>query len=158
MGQETERKYLVKTRSFQDEAFKKEAVKQGYLSMDPEKTIRIRTKDGAGYITIKGKTTGFSRMEYEYAIPYGDAVEMLKHFCDTTIEKVRYYINYQHFLWEVDVFEGDNEGLVMAEIELPDEKTTFEKPEWIGKEVTGNPAYYNAMLVQHPYRQWIKKG
>ena len=154
MGKEIERKFLVQGRAFEKEATKTTTLKKGYLSLDPEKTVRIRTQDNTAFITIKGKTTGYTRAEYEYEIPYADAVEMLENLCLTIIEKVRFYVDYDGFMWEVDVFEGDNEGLVVAEIELPGENTSFSKPPWVAEEVTGNQAYYNASLVQHPYHQW----
>ncbi|HKK10442.1 MAG TPA: CYTH domain-containing protein [Bacteroidales bacterium] len=154
MGQETERKFLVKDFSFKEEAYRSDEIKQGYLSIMPEKSVRVRTKYKKAFLTIKGKTTGFSRAEFEYEIPLDDARKMMELFCETIIDKERYLVKYDNFTWEVDVFHGENEGLVLAEIELNSENTTFAIPEWAGREVTGDQKYYNANLIKQPYRKW----
>lgn len=154
MGQETERKFLVKDFSFKEEAYRSDEIKQGYLSIMPRKSVRVRTKYNKAFLTIKGETTGFTRAEFEYEIPLDDARKMLGLFCETIIEKERFLVKYDDFTWEVDVFHGENEGLVLAEIELNSEKTTFAIPEWAGREVTGEKKYYNANLVEQPYKKW----
>lgn len=156
MGTEIERKFLVKNGSYKKLSHGV-YYKQGYLSTEKEKTIRVRIYDNKGFITIKGKTNGISRLEYEYKIPPKDAEEILNFLCGKLIiEKYRYHYKYQGFLWEIDEFLGDNEGLVVAEIELPDENQEFCKPGWIGKEVTQVRRYSNASLVKNPYKNWKK--
>ncbi len=157
MGQEIERKFLVKDFSFRDEAFRTDTIKQGYISVNPGKSVRVRIKNKQAFLTIKGKTNGFTRAEFEYEIPLQEAQQMIEMFCDTIIVKERFFVKYDDFTWEVDIFHGDNEGLVLAEIELNSEKTSFEIPDWAGKEVTGDVKYYNANLISHPYSQWNKK-
>jgi adenylate cyclase len=155
MGVEIERKYLLDLEKWK--AMDKPAPKflrQGYMVKEPSKTIRIRIADEDGYITIKGKSTGASRSEYEYPLPLADAMELLNDFCDAVITKNRYEIEFAGKLWEVDEFMGDNEGLYIAEIELDDEAELFELPEWVDKEVTGDKKYYNSNLSVNPYRNW----
>ncbi len=158
MGKETERKFLVKDQSFEKEATDVIAIAQGYICNQADKNVRVRIAGKEAFITIKGKTSGFSRPEFEYPIPVEEAGEIINLFCPATIRKKRYLVPEENNTWEVDVFEGDNEGLILAEIELPDESTIFSKPLWIGKEVTGNPDYYNAMLIKKPFKTWNKKG
>ncbi len=127
---------------------------QGYLSRDPKRTVRIRTAGIQGFLTIKGETHGASRCEYEYEIPHAEAQELLA-LCDAPlVEKTRYVETVAGFRWEVDVFHGANEGLVVAEIELADEAQEFPLPTWAGAEVTGVRRYYNAALIAHPYGAW----
>ena len=127
---------------------------QGYLSRDPKRTVRIRTAGIQGFLTIKGETHGASRCEYEYEIPHAEAQEPLA-LCDAPlVEKTRYVETVAGFRWEVDVFHGANEGLVVAEIELADEAQEFPLPTWAGTEVTGVRRYYNAALIAHPYGAW----
>lgn len=154
MGTEIERKFLVR-----DTAFLKGAtgvhMSQGYLSTRPEATVRVRIQDERAWLTIKGKSRGATRSEFEYAIPAADARAMLDEMCtDARIEKTRYYLDVPPHTWEVDVFEGDNAGLVVAEIELDDEGESFIHPEWLGEEVTDDPRYANSQLVRHPWRRW----
>jgi len=158
MGKETERKFLVTNRSFEKEAKQIITIVQAYICNQQEKNVRIRIAGEKAFITIKGKTTGFSRHEFEYPVPVDEAREIIDLFCDDTIRKKRYLVHHENHTWEVDVFDGLNEGLILAEIELADEKTTFKKPDWLGREVTGNPDYYNAMLMKKPYKHWNKKG
>ena len=152
MGVEIERKFKVK------EDFRPTGVgismAQGYLSRDPKRTVRIRTAGIQGFLTIKGETHGASRCEYEYEIPHAEAQELLA-LCDAPlVEKTRYVETVAGFRWEVDVFHGANEGLVVAEIELADEAQEFPLPTWSGAEVTGVRRYYNAALIAHPYGAW----
>jgi len=156
MAQEIERKFLVKedfTPFYEEKIY----IKQGYLSIVPERTVRIRITDKKAFITIKGKAskTGISRYEWEKEINITEANELFN-LCEySLIEKTRYIIPTKNNLYfEVDVFYGDNKGLVIAEIELPSENTIFEKPSWLGKEVTGIEKYYNSMLVKNPFVNW----
>lgn len=157
MGQEIERKYLVKDDSFRQEAFMREKIKQGYLTTDPDKTVRVRTRNQQAFLTIKGKTNGITRAEFEYEIPYQDALEMMSAFCEAFVEKTRYYVKYDGFTWEVDEFYGDNKGLLLAEIELESVNATYDLPPWAGEEVSGNKDYYNARLLTNPYKNWKKR-
>jgi CYTH domain-containing protein len=154
MGSEIERKFLVKGDSWRAGAHGK-PYRQGYLSTVKERTVRIRTVGEQGYITIKGITVGASRPEYEYEIPVKDANEMLDKLCERPIiEKTRYRIPQDDIAWEVDEFEGDNRGLIVAEVELKDENQKVRHPDWIGEEVTNDPRYFNANLVKKPYTTW----
>lgn len=128
--------------------------RQGYLLNDVNKTIRIRTSKVNAFITIKGKTTGATRTEFEYAIPLADAKELLDSYSTGEVSKTRYEIFYKNKLWEVDVFHGDNDGLIVAEIELDSEEEPFDIPDWVTQEVTNDPRYYNANLSMHPFTQW----
>jgi adenylate cyclase len=124
-----------------------ELIRQGYLLTDVDKTIRVRLKGEKGFITIKGKTTGAVRDEYEYEIPVNEAHELLDKFAVSELFKRRYEIEYSGKTWEVDLFEGVHQGLILAEIELSSESETFEKPDWVGEEVTGDVRYYNSYLA-----------
>src|SRR5215469_6372690 len=154
MGQEIERKFLVKNDNWRGQAQGKR-YRQGYLSTVKERTVRVRTAGDKGYITVKGITVGASRSEYEYEIPLNDANEMLDRLCERPlIEKTRYRIPQGNVVWEIDEFEGDNVGLTVAEVELKDEHQTVIYPDWLGTEVTGDPKYFNANLVAKPYTKW----
>lgn len=157
MAKEIERKFLVK-----GDAWRKLAegvhYRQGYLNSAKERTVRIRTVGDKAVITVKGLTVGVTRMEFEYAIPFEDCQAMLDNLAEKPIiEKTRYKIPMGEFVWEIDEFFGVNEGLIVAEIELPSEDTPFEKPEWVGEEVSGDPRYFNSNLVKHPYTTWEVK-
>ncbi len=148
---EIERKFLVKG-EFKPFATQHYCITQAYLSKDPERTVRVRTRDNKGYLTIKGQSSesGMSRYEWEKEIPLMEAQELLKLCEPVVIEKIRYIVPEDSGLvFEVDVFEGAHKGLIMAEIELPSEDTAFALPEWLGKEVTGDPKYYNSYLSSH---------
>ena len=154
MGKEIERKFLLTGDSWKDMA-KGILYRQGYLSTVKERTVRVRTIDDKGYLTIKGITTGATRAEYEYEISVSDANEMLDNLCEKPIiEKKRYKIEYEGLIWEVDEFFGENNGLVFAEVELTSEDQSIKKPEWIGEEVTGDPKYFNSNLIKNPYKNW----
>lgn len=157
MLQEIERKFLVKG-DFRNEVFKSERIIQGYLSTIPERTVRIRIKDDKGYITVKGSSSpnGISRFEWEKQIPYQEAEALLKLCEKGIIDKTRHLIKAGKQTFEVDEFHCENEGLIIAEIELPSEDSTFEHPDWLGEEVTGNKRYYNASLMKNPYKNWEK--
>jgi adenylate cyclase len=154
MHEEIERKFLVKNNTYRSHG-KPIHIHQGFLSTDKERVVRIRIQDDKAFITIKGKTEKATRSEFEYVIPLEDAQFMLENLCEKpTIEKYRYIIPYAGFTWEVDEFHGENAGLVIAEIELQHENQEFQKPEWLGEEVTTDQRYYNANLVKHPYISW----
>ena len=153
MGQEIERKFLVKGNDWPREKGKK--YRQGYLSLDKERTVRVRLAGDQGYLTIKGENKGASRSEFEYEIPKEDAETLLDQQClKPLIEKTRYKLKQAGLTWEIDEFSGANKGLVVAEIELEREDQPFDKPAWLGQEVTADPRYYNANLVQHPFSEW----
>ena len=155
MNIEIERKYRVTDTSYRAQATRCTYYKQGYLSAAPAATVRIRIAGDQAFITIKGTTTGCSRQEYEYPIPVADATRMLDSLCQSgLIEKRRYLYPYAGHTWEIDEFMGDNEGLIMAEVELSDEQEVFEKPGFIGREVTGDRRYYNSHLRTYPYKLW----
>lgn len=157
MAQEIERKFLV-AGDYKSEAYASVRITQGYLSRVPERVVRIRIKGDRGFITIKGTTndTGLSRFEWEKEIPLADAQSLLKLAEPGVIDKTRHLIKNTDgkHIWEVDEFHGDNEDLVMAEIELESESDLFDKPQWLGKEVTGDKRYYNAYLSEKPYKTW----
>ena len=155
MGLEIERKYLVKKEAW-SKADKGEGsvCKQSYLSLDPDKTIRVRVIDSKAYITIKGKTKNLTRSEFEYEIPKDEGEALIKEFGEGVIHKVRYHIPMGKYTWEVDEFLGDNEGLLVAEIELSSETETFDKPNWIGEEISLDTRYYNVCLMQNPFKNW----
>lgn len=154
MPLEIERKFLVANDDYRQLA-NPVIYRQGYISSGTEATVRVRTAGNRGFLTLKGKTTGAARSEFEYEIPFAEAQELLDTLCrKPLIEKQRYKILFEGFLWEVDEFFGENQGLVIAEIELPSETAIFARPPWIGEEVTGNPRYYNASMVDFPYCKW----
>ncbi|MEA2038525.1 MAG: CYTH domain-containing protein [Thermodesulfobacteriota bacterium] len=156
MPVEIEKKFLVKGDSWRNLATGSFYC-QGYISLAPERIVRVRTIEDKGFLTIKGVTKGFSRAEYEYEIPLHDANEMLDQLCERPlIEKNRYKIEYKGLIWEVDDFLGDNQGLILAEVELIEENQKIALPGWIGEEVTGNFRYCNASLVKYPFNQWPK--
>jgi len=154
MGEEIERKFLVTADAWRETA-EGTRYRQGFLSTEPERTVRVRVAGRRGTITVKGKNVGARRPEFEYEIPAADAERILDTLCKRPlIEKVRYTLAAGPHTWEIDVFEGENAGLVVAEIELGSEEEAFEKPEWVGKEVTDDPRYFNSNLVARPYRAW----
>ena len=130
---------------------------QGYLSIDEDKVVRVRIAGDRGFLTIKGKSDTFSHPEFEYEIPREDARELIDQYTSSKIEKTRTKIPAGNHVWEVDEFEGENSGLLMAEIELESPDDLFEKPDWIGEEVTGDKRYYNAWLSLHPFGKWQEK-
>lgn len=152
---EIEHKYLIKRELWNKvKPHKSLEIKQAYLHSDPDKTIRVRTMGNKAFVTIKGKTSGASRLEFEYEIPYNDAVEMISHFCFYIIEKIRHYVTYEGKLWEVDEFLGSNQGLFVAEIELEDESDNYKIPDWADKNVTDDVRYMNSNLCIKPYTSW----
>lgn len=154
MPVEIEKKFLLAGNAWRQNAVGSHYC-QGYISTATGCTVRVRIAGNTGFLTIKGKGIGIVRPEFEYAIPVNDAREMLDSLCTgPLIEKMRYKVDYKGFTWEIDDFSGENEGLVIAEIELSREDEYFEKPPWIGREVTGDPRYFNARLVNNPFSKW----
>lgn len=153
---EIERKFMVLSNDFIKETFAKKRIVQGYLNSKPERTVRVRIKDDKGFLTIKGKgnATGTTRLEWETEIPLQDAKKLLAICENDTINKIRHEVKVGNHIYEVDVFEGENEGLVVAEIELQSEDEAFEKPSWLGKEVTNDERFYNAYLSLKPFKIW----
>jgi len=153
---EIERKFLVKSHLYKEEAFKKTRIVQGYLNSHKERTVRVRLKGDSGYITVKGQSSssGLSRFEWEKEVNSLE-IEALLVLCESgVIDKIRYEVKVGKHVFEVDAFSGNNEGLVIAEVELNNENETFEKPDWLGEEVTGDIKYYNSHLSKHPYSTW----
>lgn len=154
MAKEIERKFLVKSLEWKEQT---EGIlyRQGYLNSLKERTVRIRTINKKAFITIKGITVGVSRLEFEYEIPFADAKQMLDELVEKPIiEKYRYKLKQGDLMWEIDEFLGENEGLIVAEVELKDAQQTFVKPAWLGEEVSSDPRYFNSNLVLNPYKNW----
>ena len=153
---EIERKFLVKNNSFVEEAFRKRRIVQGYICSEPERSVRVRICDNEAFLTIKSASIGrgWSRYEFEQPVPMNDANELIKLCGPGLIDKTRYEVKSGVHTWEIDVFHGENEGLVVAEIELASEDESFETPDWIEREVSGKSEYYNMMLVKNPYSKW----
>jgi len=155
MGTEIERKFLVINDNWRKEASEGIHYQQGYFTTNELCSIRVRIAGDKADLNIKSATLGIFRTEYDYPIPVKDAKEILQNLCTRPlIEKIRYLVPHGQHTWEVDVFSGHNEGLVVAEIELATAEQSFAKPDWIGKEVSYDPRYYNVCLVKHPYRNW----
>lgn len=154
MGKEIERKFLVIGEAWRELA-QGTLYRQGYLNSAKERTVRVRTVGDRAFLTIKGLTVGASRVEYEYEIPFEDGNFLLDNLAEKPIiEKKRYRIPQGKFVWEIDEFFGENQGLIVAEIELESEDEAFDRPEWAGQEVTGDPRYFNSNLIRHPYTRW----
>ena len=157
MKLEIERKFLVQG-DFKGEAFQESHIIQGYICRQPGRSVRIRIRDGKGYLTVKGagSASGTTRIEWETEIPEDDARTLFLLTEPGAIDKTRYLVRNTdgRHIWEVDEFHGDNEGLTIAEIELSDENEPFDRPAWLGEEVTGNPRYYNSALIKNPYKDW----
>lgn len=156
MALEIERKFLVKNNDYKAEVVQEMKIKQGFLSTVPKRSVRIRIRGNQGFITVKGisNESGASRFEWEKEIEIEDALDLLKICEPGIIDKTRFHVKSSEHTFEVDEFCGDNEGLVVAEIELSSEDEKFEKPTWLGDEVTGEVKYYNSMLIKNPYMDW----
>lgn len=155
---EIERKFLVNSNAFKKDAFKETRIIQGFLNTHKERTVRVRLKGNQGFLTVKGQSSddGLTRFEWETEITETDAKNLLN-LCESgVIDKIRYEVQLKNHIFEIDEFFGDNQGLIIAEVELNSEKETFEKPSWLGKEVTGNIKYYNSQLSKNPYCNWKK--
>jgi CYTH domain-containing protein len=156
LAQEIERKFLIKNEEWR-KLTEGVLYRQGYLSTVPERTVRVRVIGQKAYFTVKGLTKGVSRLEFEYEIPLLDANQMLDQLCERPIiEKFRHKIDFQGLTWEIDEYLGENQGLIIAEVELDSESEVLELPEWVGKEVSDDPKYYNANLVANPFSKWLK--
>jgi CYTH domain-containing protein len=156
MGIEIERKYLIKNDLWRKNA-KGSHFRQGYIVSAPHRTVRIRTCDKKGFLTIKGMAKGIVRPEFEYEIPFQDADFLLENFCEKPIlEKIRYQVKHEGLTWEIDEFLGENLGLFVAEIELTNDAQVFQKPLWVGEEVTGDARYFNSSLYKSPFKDWAK--
>jgi len=154
MGKEIERKFLVKGDVWKALA-QGTMYRQGYLNSAKERTVRVRTVGDKAFLTIKGITVGATRAEYEYEIPFDDCNALLDNLAEKPfIEKKRYKIPFEGLIWEVDEFFGDNQGLIVAEVELQSEEQQIPKPEWVGDEVSGDPRYFNSNLIKHPFTKW----
>lgn len=153
MAAEIERKFLVAEDSWRDGSAGVR-IAQGYLSQDPDRTVRVRLAGDNAWLTIKGRTEGITRAEFEYVIPADDAQVLLEMCLPSVIDKTRHEISYAGHLWEIDVFHGDNEGLVVAEVELADESISPELPPWVGAEVSSDARYFNSCLAALPFRKW----
>lgn len=155
MATEIERKFLLANAGWQRLADQGVRFRQGYFSGPERASIRVRIAGDKAYLNIKSAELGIRRLEYEYPIPPTDAEEMLSQLCEAPlIEKTRYHVRHADHVWEIDVFEGENAGLVVAEIELGDENEAFARPDWIAEEVSDDTRYYNVCLVRHPYKNW----
>lgn len=154
--QEIERKFLVKNEDFKSEAFRSNRIVQGFLSTHPERTVRVRIYGEKGFLTIKGLSnqSGTTRFEWEKEISLEEAEELMKLCEPGIIDKIRYEVKNGKHIVEIDEFFGDNQGLIVAEIELKSENESFEKPSWLGEEVTGQEKYYNSQLSKNPYQNW----
>lgn len=157
MGVEIERKFLVVNDSWRETASPGMRYRQGYLSTDPGNSVRVRVCGDKAWLNIKSAVVGVARCEYEYRIPSADAHAILEELCvKPLIEKTRFIVEHDGLAWEIDVFEGDNAGLVVAELELDSAGDAFMLPAWAGEEVSGDVRYYNQRLVGHPYSKWAK--
>lgn len=156
---EIERKFLVHSNAWKALATQSVPMRQGYLNAEIGCSVRVRIADQAAWLNIKSATIGAQRLEFEYPIPLADAHRMLDTLtCKPLIEKTRHFVEIGRHTWEIDVFEGDNAGLIVAEIELDDAAESFEKPDWVGEEVTHDPRYYNTCLSSHPYKDWDRES
>lgn len=155
MTLEIERKFLVTPGAWRPEPGRGVRLRQGYLSDDPARTVRVRVAGDLGLITVKGITRGISRLEFEFPIPIAEAEQLLNQLCaHPLIEKLRYRESYGGWTWDIDVFEGENAGLVVAEVELPSLLATVALPSWVGREVSDDPRYFNSNLARHPFTGW----
>ena len=154
MPREIERKFLLLDDGWRASAVKRQRMTQGYLASGPRVSVRVRVAGSEAALNIKSGGLVASRLEYEYAIPVDEARELLELCATPLIDKTRHFVPHGDFEWEVDEFHGDNEGLIVAELELDDEDQAFPRPAWLGSEVTHLERYYNSRLAKHPYREW----
>lgn len=151
---EIERKFLVQSNDWKKYITSKQSIIQAYMNNQKNGNVRVRTKGDKAYITIKGKSEGLKRLEFEYEIPFDDAIQIIEMSEYSIIQKTRYEIKLDGLVWEIDVFEGDNDGLIIAEVELNSENQNIELPLWIGKEVSDDIRYFNLSLVHKPFKSW----
>jgi adenylate cyclase len=155
LGIEIERKFLIANDTWRKQIATSKQMRQGYVSTGQERSVRVRVVGNSAKLTIKKRVEGATRLEFEYEIPALDAEVILDEVCDRPlIEKTRHIVEHQGMTWEIDEFSGDNQGLILAEVELEREDQTFEKPAWAGRDVTDDTRFYNASLVSYPYRKW----
>ena len=154
MPKEIERKFLIANEGWKAGVQRSSFFAQGYLSYDPERTVRVRETDTQGFLTVKGLTVGLSRDEFEYEIPKAEATALLKMCEHPPIQKRRHFVEHEGHLWEIDIFEGANKGLEVAEIELRSEEEMYVRPEWLGDEVSGDRRYSNSSLSLKPFKNW----
>ncbi|WP_444895015.1 CYTH domain-containing protein [Microbulbifer sp. EKSA008] len=156
MAKEIERKFLVDEKSIASFTGGKR-IKQAYVSTESKAVVRVRVIGDRAYLTLKGESKGITRTEFEYPIPFEDANEMIAELCDgPLIDKTRFIVEHEKHTWEIDIFHGDNDGLIVAEVEMQSESESVVLPEWIDKEVTGDPKYYNSNLLDFPFKDWDK--
>ena len=153
MATEIERKFLVSSDAWRASVHEALRIRQGYLSTETNRTVRVRTWGDSGFLTIKGRRSGISRAEFEYEVPLDDARQMLE-LCPVVLDKTRHLVNLGGHTWEIDEFHGDNDGLIVAELELSSEDEAFERPEWIDAEVSEDSRYTNSALTLRPYSSW----
>lgn len=155
MPQEIERKYLVCSDRWRSQITRQSTIRQGYLCIEPARTVRVRLRDRTGFLTVKGQSTGIARAEYEYEIPPDEASELLDRLClRPLIEKTRACVEFSGLTWEIDEFSGENAGLILAEVELESAAQAVVLPDWVGAEVSSDRRYFNAYLSQHPFSTW----
>ncbi len=154
MPQEIERKFLLANDDWKSDVSRSITLKQGYLNSTKERTVRIRVSGEQAFLTIKGPVSGVTRAEYEYEVPVSDGLSMINLCEQPLIEKTRHFVPLGDHLWEIDVFTGANEGLIVAEIELASEGESFTQPSWLGQEVSDDARYYNSSLIHHPFTSW----
>lgn len=154
MPKEIERKFLLKSDSWKSQFTSRKIIKQGYLSTRKERTVRVRVLGEKGFLTIKGETVGMTRLEFEYEIPVHEANELLQLCEKPLIEKERFIVSKGKLNWEIDIFEGENKGLELAEVELENENQKIEIPDWVGEEVTFDNKYFNSNLIKLPFKDW----
>lgn len=155
MATEIERKFLVVGEQWRTQWTREVVMRQGYIIGGKKASVRVRMADDKAFLNIKSATLTITRKEYEFEMPVQDADEILSNLCDgPLIEKKRFYVPHNGHVWEIDEFDGDNKGLIVAEIELRHAQASFDKPGWLGNEVSDDPRYYNVCLVQHPYKDW----
>jgi len=155
MPVEIERKFLLANDDWREEVVRSSRIRQGYLGKLDRASVRIRVDGEKANINVKSATLGMRRMEYEYEIPLDEAEEMLDQLCEQPqVDKTRYIVEHGSHVWEIDEFYADNAGLIVAEVELKSETESFEKPSWLGEEVTEDPRYYNVNLIKHPFKNW----
>lgn len=154
MAREIERKFLVRSDAWKSEVTSERSLCQGYLAIDGGNNVRIRTDGESAWLTIKGRGEGITRPEFEYEIPAADAAPLLGLCQNRVVEKKRHLVPAGNLVWEIDEFSGENSGLVVAEIELPDQSTSVPRPAWLGEDVTADPRYLNSSLAVHPYARW----
>ena len=154
MPREIERKFLLKNDEWRSAVQASRALRQGYLCGNDRASVRVRIDGDQANLNIKSATLGIERLEFEYAIPVEQAEALLSELAGQVVEKTRHEVRHQGHLWEIDEFAGDNAGLIVAEVELEDAQERFERPDWLGDEVSGDPRYYNTELARHPYSRW----